>query len=44
MEASCTLLASVIYNALYPATLDIYPGFSFLVMAAALVIPFILIL
>ena len=44
VEASCSLLASVIYNALYPATRHITPGFSFFVMAATLTIPFTLIL
>ena len=42
VEAACTLVASVLYNALYPATSKISPGFCFFVMSAALIIPFIL--
>jgi len=44
VEATCTLLGSLIYNALYPATIRIHPGMCFFVMAVALLIPFILIL
>ena len=44
VEASCTLLASVIYNSLYPVTRVVFPGLIFYLMAAALLIPLGLIL
>ena len=44
IEASCTLLASVIYNALFPVTVKVHPGLCFFIMAASLVVPFILIM
>ena len=42
LQAVCTLLASVIYNSLYPATREINPGLCFFIMAATLTIPFTL--
>jgi MFS family permease len=39
VEAVCTLLASVIYNSLYPATRSVSPGLVFFLMAGALLVP-----
>ena len=39
VESSCTLLASVIYNSLYPVTREIAPGLIFFLMAATLLTP-----
>lgn len=39
VEAICTLLASVIYNSLYPVTRSVFPGLVFYLMAGALLIP-----
>ena len=44
IEALCILVASSIYNALYPVTYKVYPGFCFFIMALCLgfLLPFIL--
>ena len=39
VESACDLLASVIYNSLYPAVKKISPGFCFFIMAIALIVP-----
>ena len=44
VESTCMLLASVIYNAIYPVTRQINPGFCFYLMAGCLIIPFALIM
>ena len=44
VESTCTMAASVIYNALYPATRQVHHGFCFFLMAGTLAIPFVLIL
>jgi PCFT/HCP family folate transporter-like MFS transporter 1/3 len=43
VEAVCTLLASVIYNSLYPVTRQVLPGLIFYLMAGALLVPLTLI-
>ena len=40
VEAACLLLASVVYNKLFPATYHIHHGFCFFLMAASVAIPF----
>ncbi len=42
VEASCTLVASVLYNSIYPLTREIYPGLCFFIMAIGLSLPFLL--
>ncbi|XP_074651711.1 lysosomal proton-coupled steroid conjugate and bile acid symporter SLC46A3-like isoform X2 [Tubulanus polymorphus] len=42
-ESLITLLASVIFNNLYPATISFYPGFCFILAAAMMIIPIIII-
>ena len=42
VQAVCSLLASVIYNLVYPATREVNPGLCFFIMSAALTLPFIL--
>jgi len=44
IESTCTLLASVIYNTLYPFTYTIHPGMCFFIMAAALLVPLLLVM
>jgi hypothetical protein len=42
VEATCTLVASVLYNSIYPLTREIYPGLCFFIMAIGLSLPFLL--
>ncbi|XP_028653094.1 solute carrier family 46 member 3 isoform X2 [Erpetoichthys calabaricus] len=43
VEATCIIIAAGIFNTLYPVTLTNIPGMSFLVMAAFIIITFILV-
>ena len=42
VETMCSLLATLLYNALYPVMRTVYPGMCFHVMAISLIIPLIL--
>ena len=42
VEATCTLVASVLYNSIYPVTREVYPGLCFFIMAVGLALPFLL--
>jgi len=42
VETICSVLASLLYNALYPVIRKLYPGLCFHVMAASLFVPLML--
>ena len=42
VETICLVLASLLYNALYPVMRTVYPGMCFHVMAISLIVPLIL--
>ncbi|CAH1254042.1 SLC46A1 [Branchiostoma lanceolatum] len=42
VEVLSQLLASVLFNNLYPATLSFFPGFCFILMGASLIIPMVI--
>ena len=42
VETICLVLASLLYNALYPLMRTVYPGMCFHVMATSLIVPLIL--
>ena len=39
VEVLCSVVASVLFNSVYSATIDWHPGFCFFVMATVLIIP-----
>jgi len=42
IEMVCLVLASTLYNAIYPLMRKLYPGLCFHIMAASLSLPFLL--